>query len=446
MSLFKLAGFERKKSIILRDLIQKNQDSQVILIEGPRQVGKTTLALQALEASGQDYLTLNLERDLRHLASLEHCQDFQEFTEWLRDEFDFVPDGSRVLFIDEAQESRQLGRFVRFMKEDWQRTTAILTGSMMTRLFHDDIRFPVGRVKTIHVQSFSFFEYLAAAQKTEWLAFLKKGEVGVSESRHERLVAEFDRYLKVGGLPEVLKSFLANGKYTEVMQDIFEQYRRDFMRVYGQDQGHLFEKALQAVADHVGSPSKLTQALPLVDKNYKNLGAVFSRLEAWHMIYTSSQRGAQPEGATAFHPKRYLFDLGLLNLLRQAGVPDIDVLKTSEPAHRQALGGAFENFTAFCLTLLGGALSGFKKSAAGMEIDFVAKIAERTVPIECKAALKTKETHLTGLKTYLREYGLGLGVIVNAAPFEIRYYDFGKIVTVPIYALEALPEILDSIL
>jgi predicted AAA+ superfamily ATPase len=360
----------------------------------------------------------------------------------LRDEFNFTPNGSRILFIDEAQESRQLGRFVRFMKEDWHGTTTILTGSMMTRLFHDDIRFPVGRVKTIHVQPFSFFEFLAAAKKNEWLAFLEKGEVGISAPRHERLVTEFDRYLKVGGLPEVLKSHLVGGKYREVLQDIFEQYRRDFVRVYGQEQGPFFEKALQAVADHVGSPSKLTQALPLADKNYKSLSAVFARLEAWHMIYVSTQRGPQPEGTTAFHPKRYLFDLGLLNLLRQSGVPEINVLKTSEPAHRQALGGVFENYAAFVLAFLGVPLSGFKKSAAGMEIDFIAKIAERTVPIECKAALKTKETHLAGLKTHLREYGLGLGVIVNAAPFEIRTYDFGKIVTIPIYALEALPEIL----
>jgi len=330
------------------------------------------------------------------------------------------------------------------MKEEWRHTTTILTGSMMTRLFHDDIRFPVGRVTTIHVQPFSFFEYLAAAKKNEWLVFLEKGEIGISESRHERLVAEFNRYLKVGGLPEVLKSFLAGQKFEDALQEIFEQYRQDFMRVYGQDQGHFFEKALQAVADHVGSPSKLTQALPLADKNYKSLNAVYSRLESWRMILASLQRGSQPEGATAFHPKRYLFDLGLLNQLRSMGVPDIDVLKTSEPTHRQALGGVFENFTAFCLTFLGIPLSGFKKSATGIEIDFVAKIADRMVPIECKASLKTKETHLTGLKIYMREYGLDLGVIVNAAPFQIKTYDFGKILTVPIYALEALPEILKN--
>ncbi len=436
--------FIRKQTHVLKNLLTQDQESKVILIEGPRQVGKTTMALQCLQQNRLPFLNLNLEKDLRHQAALDRCVDFNDFTLWLKDEFDFVPGGSKILFIDEAQESRQLGRFVRFMKEDWVNTKTILTGSMMTRLFHDDIRYPVGRVQTLAIQPLSFFEYLAALGKNEWLDFLKSGELALSVLRHERILVEFNRYLKIGGLPQVIKDFLAGKKYQETLKEIFENYRQDFMRVYGQDQGLLFEKAVQAVADHVGSPSKMTQALPIEDRQYKAMAAVYTRLEAWRMIYTSLQRGSQPEGTSAFHPKRYLFDMGLLNQLRSLGVPEIDVLKTREPQHRQSLGGIFENAVAFGLVSLNMSLTGFKKASAGMEIDFIAKVDGQVVPIECKAALKTKETHLTGLKTYMREYGLKTGVIVNAAAFEVRSYDFGNILVLPIYALEALPEVLKA--
>ena len=69
-----------------------------------------------------------------------------------------------------------------------------------------------------------------------------------------------------------------------------------------------------------------------------------------------------------------------------------------------------------------------------------------TIPIECKASLKTKETHLTGLKLYMKQYQLPLGILVNFSPHEIRRYDFGQIVSLPAYGIETLKHLAHSIL
>ena len=256
------------------------------------------------------------------------------------------------------------------------------------------------------------------------------------------MLENVDTYLQTGGLPEVLKAQLKNENPEIVMRQIFENYRQDFMRVFGEELAYLFENALRGVADHVGSPSKISQAVSHQDSAYRKMSEIFTRLENWHMIYLSQQRGSYPEGTTLMHPKRYLFDLGLLNKLRTTGTPSFKVLENVESAHRKTLGGIIENFVAFHLMGSGFELCGFRKDAAGLEIDFVIKHKNLMIPLECKASLRSKDSHLKGLKIYMREFNQEIGILVSLAPFEIHKFSSGIIIRLPFYAIEALPELL----
>lgn len=433
--------FSRKKTNDLKELIlKKTEHPNVILVEGPRQVGKTTLVQDCLVQNRWDHLSLNLERDLVALAELDRCRDFREFTQWLSDRFGFVPDGNKILYIDEAQESAVLGKFVRFMKEEWANTRVILTGSMMSRLFRDDVRFPVGRVVTLSLQSLGFFEFLEAQGKSAWVKNMVTTPDSITPLRHEALLELVNSYLHVGGLPNILQKYFLGEETRQGLAEIFENYRRDFMRVFGEASGSLFERALRSVADHVGSASLFTQAVSLQDKHYRQLPEIFSRLEHWRMIYLSLQRGPQPEGSTQYHPKRYLFDAGILNYLRTMGVPSLELLKTKNSIARQALGGILENFVAFHLMLIGQSLCGWRRHSSGMEIDFIINIEGLTLPLECKSAFRLKQNHMTGVKAYMLEYRLPLGIVVSGNEFKIFEYPFGKILNVPFYAVESLPE------
>lgn len=439
--------YPRKKVLELANLLtQSSEENPVILVEGPRQVGKTTIIKECLRLHQLPHVSINLEQDLRYKAGIDSCEDFKDFTTWLTDTLKFKPGGPQILFIDEAQESQKLGKFVRSMKENWKNTHVVLSGSTMSRLFRGDTRYPVGRVKVITIQSFSFFEFLHAWQKNDWLTILEKWDFSsVPPSRHLKLLDALNTYIHVGGFPVVISEFLNQKDYKIPLLEIFESYRNDFIRVFGEEQGSLFARAMQAVADHVGSPSKLSQALDLQDPNYKQMNAIYSRLEAWHMIYLSMQRGAQPEGATSYHPKRYLFDMGLLNQLRTSGIPNVHLIHTMDPNQRRTLGGILENMVAFYLKYWGCRLAGWKKDPSGMEIDFVVKLKDKVIPIECKANQKVKETHLKGLKKYMIEYGLKEGIIVNLAPYQELVYSFGRIYSIPLYALESLPHQLNPL-
>lgn len=426
----------RKHVKELRDLLlQKRDNYPVILIEGPRQVGKTTVVTECLK--GLPHLSINLEKELQFKSMIDRCEDFNAFTLWLKDQFGFIADGSKILFIDEAQESRKLGSFVRFMKEDWA-AQVILTGSTMARLFRDGTRFPVGRVKTISIPPLSFSEFLGAFKQAEWAQqILSEDLIKIPTHRHEALLSLLNDYLHVGGIPPIVLAHKNSGESRPQLIEIYENYKNDFIRVFSESQALIFDQALKGIADHVGSSSKMTHVLKANEPGYKSLTSIFSHLDLWKMVLTCLQRTGVPE--SFLHPKRYLFDMGILYLLRTLGIPDLDIIKTDSSDHRRVLGGILENYVAIHLKMMDPELAGWKKSSAGSEIDFIIKLNNRTIPVECKASLQTKDTHLKSLKEYMQTYQLDLGVITNAAPFEKRTYPFGTIISLPLYAIEALP-------
>lgn len=60
--------------------------------------------------------------------------------------------------------------------------------------------------------------------------------------------------------------------------------------------------------------------------------STLARLEEWQLIHGSTQRGPSPESSQNFHPKRYLFDTGVLRDFREQALPSIGVLDRLDSA------------------------------------------------------------------------------------------------------------------
>lgn len=398
----------------------RERHKNVLLVEGARQVGKTCLVEHAIAASGKMACSANLERDTRLRSLIDGCQDFAEFQQVLADRLKFSPGPDSLLFIDESQESRQLGRFVRFMKEDWRDATVILSGSMLSRLFRDDARYPVGRVQQVVVSPFSFSEYLDAIGEGTLAAFVRGNELPVTPARHERLLELFDGFLTTGGLPAAVLAYAAGLDHREVLAQIAADYERDFIRIFGERDADIVTACFRSVANFVGSPSKNTTVIPSPGTTINaRINEVFARLQAWHLVLRSDQKGPSPDSSHAYLPKRYLFDTGLLRHFRELGMPSINVLKTRTAMARGPLGGGLENQVAVELARTGFTLCGWKKTPSGGEIDFLLTRKRQTVPVECKACLSLDGRSFRGIAEYLQEYDQPLGVIVSFAPYGI---------------------------
>lgn len=413
------------------------EHKDVLLVEGARQVGKSTVLEHVISRFPKEKIIINLEKDRLFRLKIDECRQFSEFEDLLRISFGFDPAKGGILFIDESQESMVLGRFVRFMKESWPRTTTILSGSTLARLFRKDVRYPVGRVKRLTVSPFSFYEFLRAG-KNDFLVEKLRTPSQISTIVHKELLLNLDKYLEVGGLPAVVLEYFLDRDFRQLRSAVIADYEQDFIRLFGENDLSIVKACFKSVANYVGSPSKNSSVVssPTTPVHHK-IDQVFTRLEQWKLIFCSEQHGISPEHSHRYLPKRYLFDTGILRHYREAAVPPIGLIDSIGPELRKPLGGIVENQVAIELARKTSDLHGWKKSPSGMEIDFIFRQGDVIVPIECKAATRIKHTHLKGILSYLRMYDLKKGVVVSLSPYEHIYLDGGfEVVNIPLYMAE----------
>lgn len=406
-----------------------SDDRRVVLLEGPRQVGKSYLINQILSEVETRSVGFDLEKNRLFRDALDATTSFDDFKALLTLRHG-VQNGD-ILFIDEAQESRRLAGYIKSFKEDWPELRVVLTGSSMNRLFDDKVRIPVGRTRSFCLFGFSFSEFVECVQGAEAAALLRNPPEQIEPSVHQLMLELYDRYLEVGGYPEAVLAATRCEDFYTVSNDIILSQEEDFARKEAYDP-ELFRMSLRAVANHVGSPSKYTHW----DTTKYKARQVISAMKTWHLLLEVEVQSLKPEN-DGFLPKRYLHDIGLINRFRSIAAPPVSLLKTINPALRTPLGGLFEN--AVLINLLSGQsayaeIGTWKKgSQTTQEVDFVLQNGSARIPIECKAALRLKKSHANNVLAYLNAAQQPVGFVVSAAPLQVSEKNGVRIINLPVY-------------
>lgn len=426
----------RTASAKIRDFLDNSAIREVLLVEGARQVGKTTAIEQALLGYSR-VLKFNLEGDTRFRERIDAAESFEDFEFYLQDSFNFNPaDKEQILFIDEAQESDKLGAYLRFMKERWDGAKVILSGSSMSRLFRGEQRIPVGRYRTLLISPLSFKEFVSASGRDRLLNVIERLESEldpgvITTAMHSDLLALFDQYLKVGGLPAVVSAHFAGQSYGALRGDIIRSQEEDFIRKSSIAERDLFKAGIKGVANYLGFPSKNTH----VHEKQHIAERVLSVERAWRLIYEIEQKGIN--STSKFLPKRYLYDIGVARDVREMPFPEIGLVSTSSAILRTQLGGLFEN-AVLCQMIshqnCESNISGWKKNSnEAVEVDFIWRLGDRPIAIECKGSLKVSSRSFASLRQYTKLAQSSLGILVSAAPLGVYKEDGVSFINVPIY-------------
>jgi predicted AAA+ superfamily ATPase len=304
----------------------------------------------------------------------------------------------------------------------------------MNRFFPSDIRIPVGRTQSITVFSFSFPEFIEYIKGEELADFLRSAPGEIPASRHKMMLDLFDKYLVVGGYPEVVDAYKNGDSYFQIIDEILAGLEEDFHR-REEAQPELFMNMIKGVANHIGSPSKYTH----FDTTKYRAQKIIEAMKGWHIILEVEAFSLDPQTSN-FLPKRYLHDLGVVNRRRSLAVPSVSIIETIDPVLRVPLGGLFEN--AVLLNLVKGESARYSVGSwkqgknSDIEIDFIMDLPEYGVkiPIECKAALNLKSRHYKNVLHYLRATGQKFGIVVSGAPLETVSMGDGIIImNIPVY-------------
>ncbi len=417
----------------LQRMICDDRRPEVVIVEGARQVGKSYLVKEVLNEIGRPQVTIDLEKHRKLARMIDRTEDFADFRALMRDQCGLTEHDS-ILFIDEAQECPVLAGYIKSFKEDWAGVRVVLTGSSMHRLFSKNVRIPVGRTRSLCVYPFSFSEFLRCLGHLELAELVRSAPPPLPASRHRHLLELYDRYLHVGGYPEVVKALAAGDQPAPLIDEIIGTLQDDFARKEDYEP-RLFEDTLRAVANHIGSPSKYTH----LDTTKYYAKKVLTALRDWHLVLEVRPQALDPQHSE-FLPKRYLHDLGVVNRMRSLAMPSLSLLGTLDSALRTPLGGLFEN--AVLLSLLEGTsatktMGTWRKNArSSSEVDFVMDGGDTAgkIPIECKAALKIRPRHAESIAEYLKITAQPVGLTVSAAPLQtIATCNEMRIINIPIY-------------
>lgn len=434
-----------KNSYILRDLEQKleilinkkQKNHNVILVEGARQVGKTSLVRHVCQ--NRTHIWIDLQKDRSLMRQIDQTQSFEEFTDLLALEKGFRPSSGKILIIDEAQESHKLGEYVRYMKEDWANQVVILMGSLIHRLFRKGVKYPVGRVQRFPVYPFSFREFLRALDEnylhekiTSWSL-----EDPFHSTLHTKALETLSLYLQIGGLPAVVLAYKNKQDWQDKLIELSFDYIEDYKRIEGEERSNLFELCLKRVAETLGSQSKLSTIVAVNQPGYRQVPDILNLLENWKLIDKIPIETPQQTRNNKIPPKRYLFDLGIRQRFSPISGKITNFLSDAFLLHSPYYGGVIENFV---LNELRSChlkdISCWREKPNGSEIDFLVKTPTALYPFEVKTSLKTNQKFLISLKRFFEHHpSVKTGFLING---EVgKKFQVGKktIQQIPFYAV-----------
>lgn len=285
-----------------------------LVLRGARQVGKSTI-VREFAREYHSFIELNLER--KQDLNLFELNDVRTIIEAiLVRENVSINNGSLLLFIDEIQESPKAIKLLRFFCEDFPDLHVICAGSLLEHAVKDITSFPVGRIQQLVLHPFDFEEFLWAKGKENIVELFE--EVPIKEHYHEIIQHLFHEYVIIGGMPEVIKTYVETNTYTElgaVYQEIWQTYKNDVEK-YGRNTTE--KRVLRHIMETAAHEKDRITMAGFGNSNYKSreVGEALRSLDKSRLIQlvypTISTQPPQDIDFTR-KPRLQFLDTGLLN-------------------------------------------------------------------------------------------------------------------------------------
>ena len=388
----------------------KKKNRKPLVLRGARQVGKTTL-INDFGKEFDHYLYLNLElKDnavlFRNYDSVEALLSFLLLKHHIRKD-----DVKRtLLFIDEIQEETKAVQMLRYFYEQTPWLYVIAAGSRLQSLVRQHISFPVGRVEYLTLRPFSFAEYLAAVAGDEWVKILDNCAADCTAPDpmvHQELQSHFNRYALIGGMPEVVSTYIDNQdieSLSSLYRSLINSFSEDVERyAKGNSQVAVLRHILQygwafagqsiKFARFAGSEYSSTQMHEAMD--------ILQRAFILSLDYPVTSVNSPAVPSHGFAPKMIMMDAGLVNYMANI---QIEYLQNKELLDTWR-GYAAEQIVAQELrVVLDRRMESEQyfwvrdKKGASAEVDFIMQHNGRIIPIEVKAG---NNAHLRSLHSFV---------------------------------------------
>jgi len=295
------------KRILKQNILKHAFKGQILIIQGPRQVGKTTLSLEVvkdLKVKG-DARIFNCDdpdhRDLLENRGLEALKN--------------SVGKAKIVFIDEGQKLSTIGQTLKLLVDYFKKSAQIIvTGSSTMNLLDKTQEALTGRKKIYTLYPISLEEVVKNSRIEK-----KKLEALLVFGSYPHVVTEHKKQDKVDVLKELKTSYL--------YRDVF-----DFQ---GMKNADIFMNLVKALAYQIGNEVSYTELANLLKINRATVERYLHVLEQSFIVFRLSVFTRNKRRELSKLRKIYFYDVGIRNA----------IINNFNPLDkRDDLGALWENF------------------------------------------------------------------------------------------------------
>lgn len=414
----------------------KNSDKRKpLIVNGARQVGKTWLLKTFGEENYTNVAYISFYNNQRAKNIFDNDFDMNRIILSLQLESNVnISPNNTLIILDEIQECPKALESLKYFCENASDYHVVSAGSLLGVALHSGVSYPVGKVNLLDLYPLSYKEFLYAIGEEQLALSLESKDYAIIDIFADKYLFNLKNYLFVGGMPEVVNSFVKEHDYKavrELQSDIIRMYRNDFSK-------HIPSRDFSKVCLVFDSI-----AVQLAKENKKfffgnvKKGARSSDFEnaiEWLMnagLVHKVSKVNEPHVPLAAYKdissyKLFFLDVGLLGAMTE--LDSVSIIEgnklfmefkgaLTEQYVLQEL-KAQTNYTPYY----------FSTSSSRFEQDFIIQKDNQIVPIEVKAATNIKSP---SLKAFFEKYNPEKSIRFSTLP----YKDQGWMINYPLYAV-----------
>lgn len=408
---------------------------RALLLTGARQTGKTFAIRRYAQQAGMQLVEMNFLLQPETKQVLQGAMNVQDLLLRIT-AFSNRPlePGKTLIFFDEVQENADVLTWIKALVDDGRYLYA-LSGSLLGLVLKDIRSIPVGYMSEYQMYPLDFEEFIRnIGVSNEVIGSVSEAwrqHQPVDSYVHEKLMRLFDLYLIVGGMPQVVQTYLDTNDLQRVLleqQSILTLYKKDIARY--DYEGKLY---INNIFDLI--PSELNAKNKRFILKDMNEHIKFSRHENSFVWLRDADMALpvynveEPRVPLKLNELRNLFklfqnDVGLLASQYVSGI-QLQILQGNVNINNGAI---YENAVAQELHAHGWNLFYFNSKKQG-EVDFLLEQDDEIIPLEVKSG-KDYQRHVA-LSNILsnNEYNIHRAIVLGGNNLSVK----GDVLYAPVY-------------
>lgn len=425
------------KRKIYSKLIEWKESSshKPLILNGVRQCGKTYIMKEFGKNEFQNFAYVNCDRNENLHQIFEGGFNISKIIRGISalSGVDIIP-GKTLIFLDEVQSFPLVLESLKYFCEDAPDYHVAVAGSLLGIALHSGVSFPVGKVQTMKLYPMDFEEFLMAKGEQQLLRIMHDHDFDLLTALHEKCKDLLRQYYYVGGMPEVVKSYIDNGQLKPVraiQNEILSNYAGDFSKHAPYQEVPRISMVWQSILGQLSRENKkfIYGALKKGGRA-KEFEVAIQWLVDAGLVYKVNKctKPQLPlkfyEDFTAF--KLYLCDCGLMGAMADTAAKDVLIGDSVFTEYK----GAFTEQYVLQQILSSGISDIYYYSAddSRMEMDFLMQREGALLPVEVKGGTSIKST---SLHNYLMEHPGIQAIRYSMLPYKKQ--DF--LTNIPLYAV-----------